>query len=156
LELSTPGPSPSRPGRQAGFTLIEVMVALLVAMIGLIGTVAVQQAVLNATTNANDSQVAMRLAVKTMEDFTTRKTQTNPFVDMLAPIANGTWTAPAYLDTRAHAIAAWSSTNRWQVRTRVINTGVGLPYDISVQVTYSLDTGTAKTVTLDLERRKPW
>ena len=48
--------------RQSGFTMLEVLVAMLIAMIGLIGTFAVQQAVLRATGNTNDAGVAMRLA----------------------------------------------------------------------------------------------
>jgi Tfp pilus assembly protein PilV len=143
----------AQPG--AGFTLLEVMVAILVAMIGLIGTVAVQQASLNGTAHANDAQVAMRLAMKTAEDFTTRRTQTTPFIDMLDPIATGNWTTPIYLDTQARA-GAQSPTNRWQVVTRVTDMGINQPYNISVVVSYALNTGAAKTVRLDIERRKNW
>jgi Tfp pilus assembly protein PilV len=141
--------------RSAGFTLLEVMIAILVAMIGLIGTVAVQQASLNGTAHANDAQVAMRLAIKTVEDFTTRRTQTSPFIDMLAPIADGNWTTPIYLDAQARA-GAQSPTNRWQVTTRVTNLGADQPYNISVVVSYALNTGATKTVRLDIERRKDW
>jgi type IV pilus modification protein PilV len=144
-----------RANRGAGFTLLEVMIAILVAMIGLIGTVAVQQAALNATAHANDAQVAMRLAVNTMENFTTRRTQTTPFTDLLAPVASGSWTAPIYLDAQGRA-APQSPTNRWQVVTRVTDTGAGLPYNISVVVSYALNTGATKTVRLDTERRKTW
>jgi Tfp pilus assembly protein PilV len=140
----------------AGFTLLEVMIAILVAMIGLIGTVAVQQASLNGTANANDAQVAMRLAIKSLEDINMRRTQTSPFIDMLAPIADGNWTAPAYLDAQGHVAANASPTNRWQVITRVTNLGINQPYNLSAQVSYALTTGTAKTVRLDLERRKNW
>jgi Tfp pilus assembly protein PilV len=144
-----------RANRGAGFTLLEVMIAILVAMIGLIGTVAVQQAALNATAHANDAQVAMRLAVNTMENFTTRRTQTTPFIDMLAPVASGSWSAAIYLDAQGRA-AAQSPTNRWQVVTRVTDTGANLPYNISVVVSYALNTGATKTVRLDTERRKTW
>jgi type IV pilus modification protein PilV len=141
--------------RQAGFTLLEVLIALLVAMIGLIGTVAVQQAVMNATSNANDAQIAMRLASKTLEEFNTRRTQAHPHVDMLAPIANGLWSEPLFLDASAK-VGSESAKNRWTVRTRVTNTGIGLPYNLSVQVSYARDTGKAKLVQLDIERRKTW
>jgi Tfp pilus assembly protein PilV len=140
---------------EEGFTLLEVLVALLVGMIGLIGTVAVQQAVMNATANANDAQVAMRLASKTLEEFNTRRTQAHPHVDMLAGIANGAWSAPVYLDAQGKA-GVQSAKNRWTVQTRVTNTGIGLPYNISVQVTYARDTGAPKVVQLDIERRKTW
>jgi type II secretory pathway pseudopilin PulG len=139
----------------AGFTLLEVMIAILIAMIGLIGTVAVQQAALNGTAHANDAQVAMRLCIKTLEDFNARRTQTNPFVDMLAPMADDTWTDAVYLDAQAHE-GPRSPIYRWQVVTRVTNVGINQPYNISVQVTYALNTGAAKTVRLDLERRKTW
>jgi Tfp pilus assembly protein PilV len=139
----------------AGFTLLEVLMAMLVAMIGLIGTVAVQSAVMNATANANDAQIAMRLASKTLEEFSTKKTQAHPFQDMLAPIANGQWSAPVYLDAQARA-GALSARNRWGVSTRVTDTGISLPYNISVQVTYARDTGAPKVVQLDSERRKSW
>lgn len=141
--------------RQAGFTLLEVLMALLVGMVGLIGTVAVQQAVMNATANANDAQIAMRLASKTLEEFNTRRTQAHPHIDMLAPIASGLWSEPIYLDAQAKA-GTQSPKNRWTVTTRVTNTGVGLPYNISVQVTYARDTGKPKVVQLDIERRKSW
>jgi hypothetical protein len=42
------------------------------------------------------------------------------------------------------------------MRTRVTDLGVGLPYAISVEVAYSLDSGLPKTVLLDIERRKTW
>jgi prepilin-type N-terminal cleavage/methylation domain-containing protein len=138
-----------------GFTLLEVLMAMLVAMVGLIGTVAVQSAVMNATANANDAQIAMRLASKTLEEFATKKTQAHPFIDMLAPIANGQWSAPTYLDAQAKA-GAQSARNRWAVSTRVTDTGVAAPYNISVQVTYARDTGKPKIVQLDSERRKSW
>lgn len=138
-----------------GFTLLEVLMALLVGMVGLIGTVAVQQAVMNATSNANDSQIAMRLAATTLEQFNTKRTQAHPHVDMLAPLASGLWTAPVYLDSQAKE-GAQSPRNRWAVQTRVTDLGVGLPYNLSVQVTYARDTGQPKTVQLDVERRKTW
>jgi Tfp pilus assembly protein PilV len=141
--------------RDAGFTLLEVLMAMLVAMVGLIGTVAVQSAVMNATANANDAQIAMRLASKTLEEFATKRTQAHPFMDMLAPVANGQWSAAVYLDAQARA-GAQSARNRWAVSTRVTDTGVSLPYNISVQVTYARDNGQKKTVQLDSERRKSW
>jgi Tfp pilus assembly protein PilV len=136
--------------------LLEVMIAILIAMIGLIGTVAVQQAALRGTANANDAQVAMRLASKTIEDFNTRRTQTSPFIDMLGPIANNTWSTAVFLDAQGRVSATRTPTNRWQLTTRVADMGVGLPYNISVQVSYALDTGAPKTVRLDVERRKNW
>jgi prepilin-type N-terminal cleavage/methylation domain-containing protein len=141
--------------RDAGFTLLEVLMALLIGMVGLIGTVAVQQALMNATSNANDAQIAMRLATKTLEEFNSRRTQTNPFIDMLAPLASGLWTAPVYMDAQAKT-GAQSPKFRWAVQTRVTDTGVARPYNLSVLVTYARDSGKPRIVQIDVERRKNW
>jgi prepilin-type N-terminal cleavage/methylation domain-containing protein len=147
-----------RPGAraQAGFSLIEVLIAMLIAMVGLLGTVAVQQSGMNAALNVNDAQVAMRLAVTTIEQFNTRKTRTIPFLDMLQPLATGNWTDPVFLDAQGRSSASLTINNRWRVRTRVSDNGRARPYNISVEVVYTLDEGTAKTVQLDVERRKTW
>jgi type II secretory pathway pseudopilin PulG len=141
---------------EAGFTLIEILIALLVAMIGLLGTVAVQQAGMNAAMNVNDAQVAMRLGTMSLEQFNTRRTQVNPFIDLLAPVATGDWTDPVFLDAQGRSNPIWSPANRWRVRTRVVDTGMTRPYNISVEVVYALDSGTAKTLQLDVERMKTW
>jgi prepilin-type N-terminal cleavage/methylation domain-containing protein len=141
--------------RQGGFTLLEVLMALLIGMVGLIGTVAVQQSMMNATSNANDAQIAMRLAAITLEEFNTKRTQAHPFLDMLSPLASGLWTAPVYMDAQAKT-GAQSPKFRWMVQTRVTDTGIGLPYNLSVLVTYARDSGRPRTVQLDVERRKTW
>jgi prepilin-type N-terminal cleavage/methylation domain-containing protein len=141
---------------QGGFTLIEILIAMLIAMVGLLGTVAVQQAGMNAALNVNDSQVAMRLAVTTMEQFNTRKTSVSPFVDMLGTLASGDWSDPVFLDAQGRSNPTRTAANRWQLRTRVSDSGRAQPYNISVEVVYLLDDGTAKTVQLDVERRKTW
>lgn len=140
----------------AGFTLVEIMISLLLGMIGLMGTLAIQQTVMSASQNANDGQVAMRLATQTMEEFNTRVTRRNPaVVDMLLPIASGNWSAIEYLDVNGN-VGPQSPGNRWARQWRVLNTGAGAPYNISVTVTYNLDSGTPKIVRLDVERRKEW
>jgi prepilin-type N-terminal cleavage/methylation domain-containing protein len=78
---------------QSGFTLIEILIAMLVAMVGLLGTVAIQQSGMNAAANVNDAQIAMRLASTALEQFNTRRTVENPFVDMLAGVAWTPWGA---------------------------------------------------------------
>jgi Tfp pilus assembly protein PilV len=140
----------------AGFTLLEVMMALVVAMIGLIGTVAVQHTVLRASAAAADSQVATQLAMRTMEELNTRRTQAAPFIDALGPIATDAWTPATYYDAQGRASAAWTPAARWSVRTRVTNTGIARPYNLSVEVSYALDTESPKTTRIDLERRKTW
>ena len=42
------------------------------------------------------------------------------------------------------------------MQTRVTDTGVGLPYNLSVLVTYARDSGKPRMVQLDVERRKTW
>ena len=155
-------PGTAHPDR--GFTLLEVLMALLIGMIGLLGTVAVQQTVLRATANANDAQIATRLATQRMEQFSVSFTYPGPpvIVDELAPRAALTgallkWSTPDYLDASggcATGPTTWTPTCRWMREWKVTNLGVGLPYDISVRVTYNLDGATPKVVRLDMERRK--
>jgi prepilin-type N-terminal cleavage/methylation domain-containing protein len=147
-----------------GFTLLEVLIALLIGMIGLLGTVAVQQTVLRATASANDAQIATRLATQRMEQFSVSFTYPGPpvVVDELAPRAAITgalavWSTPEYLGASgvcATGTGTWTPTCRWKREWKVTNLGVGNPYDISVRVTYNVDGATPKVVRLDMERRK--
>jgi type IV pilus modification protein PilV len=139
----------------AGFTLIEVMIAILVAMVGLLGTVAVQQTLLNATANANDGAVALRLASQTMEEMQARLVVPgSPPTNLMAAVATGNWTDLVYLDSSGALSGAASGAARWTRRVRITDLGVGQPYNLSVQVTYALDTGSPKVVQIDQERRK--
>lgn len=156
--------------RNSGFTLVEVLVALLLGAIGLLGTLAVQQAVIGASKMANDSAVALRLAGQRLEEFSTVLTTGAPtnappmpnvdqFLSPVAianPIGNTNWSGPTYLNAEGVATAAPSAAFRWTRRWRVLNLGPNQPYVISVTVTYAADTGSPKTVRLDLERRKAW
>jgi prepilin-type N-terminal cleavage/methylation domain-containing protein len=163
--------------RDAGFTLVEVMVAMLIGTIGLLGTVAVQQSMANAAKNANDAAVAMRLATQKIEELSALNTDT-PGADSrigLGSIAQNKWlptnssgtSVPEYVD--AEGVYLRDSSNapvapepgelgryRWHRQWKVVDTGVGLPYVLSVIVTYDNDAGDAKTTRLDLERRKSW
>jgi prepilin-type N-terminal cleavage/methylation domain-containing protein len=150
---------------QAGFTMLEVLVAMLIGMIGLIGTFAVQQAVLRATANTSDGGVAMRLASQRMEQFAVAEThQGPPLVDRLAGFAalsgnaaTPKWSDPIFLDSNggcATGTGTRTPTCRWQLQYKVTNLGANLPYNISVMVTYNLDGNAPKTVRVDLERRK--
>jgi prepilin-type N-terminal cleavage/methylation domain-containing protein len=169
-------------GRAAGFTLVEVMVAMLIGTVGLMGTIAVQQAVANASKNANDAAVAMRLASQKLEELSSKSTDTQT-ADVqigLAPLATIPSEARWYpFDSTSQPIAEYvdaegvvlrNSNNtsprlpadaevaryRWHRQWRVVNTGNGLPYVICVIVNYNDDAGAPKTVRLDLERRKSW
>jgi prepilin-type N-terminal cleavage/methylation domain-containing protein len=174
--LSFNGARPAGPaGEDSGFTLVEVLVALLLGTIGLLGTLAVQQTVISASKAANDSAVALRLASQRLEEFSTMLTTGSrlnpdslPHVDQMQDIAQippGEWSAPDYLNvegatypTHTVAVAATAAAAgfRWTRRWRVVNLAVALPYVISVVVTYANDTGTPKTVRLDMERKKSW
>jgi prepilin-type N-terminal cleavage/methylation domain-containing protein len=141
---------------EAGFTLLEVLVALLVAMIGLIGTVAFQHTILRAAAYANDAQIATQLATRTMEELNTRRTQASPFVDAIGPIATGVWSTPVYLDAQGRQLPSPTALARWQMRTRVTDLGPARPYNLSVEISYALDTDTPKISRIDVERRKTW
>lgn len=138
-----------RRGDAGGFTLLEVLIALLLGMIGLLGTVAVQQTVINATQNANDAAIALRLATQTVEEFNVRTT-----VAHFTPVATGAWSAMEFLDANGRRFGAATPAARWTRQWRVVDLGVGLPYNISVQVGYNMDSSAPKLVRLDIERRK--
>ncbi len=137
-----------------GFTLVEVMVALLLGAIGLLGTLAIQQAVVGASKAANDAAVALRLATQGIEESNSY-TMTSATADQLAAAATGSWSDPVYLNAEGQ-VGSQPVEFRWIRRTRVTNLGPSLPYVISVVVTYNNESGTAKTVRLDVERRKTW
>ncbi|HJX51158.1 MAG TPA: prepilin-type N-terminal cleavage/methylation domain-containing protein [Polyangia bacterium] len=157
--------------RNSGFTLVEVLVALLLGAIGLLGTLAVQQAVIGASKAANDAAVALRLASQKLEEFSTVLTTgnpnnlaplpnvdqfQNPLPSIANPIGNVTWRPPVYLNAEGLAAAAASPEYRWTRQWRVVNVAINQPYVISVTVTYKTSTGDPKTVRLDMERRKAW
>jgi hypothetical protein len=128
---------------------------MFIAMVGLLGTVAVQQTLLSATANANDGVVALRLASQSMEELNARVVAPgNPPTNLMAAAATGLWSNPTYLDSRGSTYPSPSGTSRWARRIRIVDRGLGLPYNVSVEVSYALDTGAAKTVRLDMERRK--
>jgi prepilin-type N-terminal cleavage/methylation domain-containing protein len=167
--------------RDAGFTLVEVLIAMLIGTIGLMGTIAVQQSIMSASKNANDAAIAMRLASQKIEELSSRCTDT-----FLADQSSGLWPirtppnsiprwlpengtnnpVPEYVDAQgsdlrdANGYASPQPADmgryRWRRQWKVADTGTGLPYVISVIVTYTNDVGDPKTTRLDLERRKSW
>jgi type II secretory pathway pseudopilin PulG len=137
------------------------MIAVLLAMVGLLGSVAVQQTMLNASRNASENAIALRLATQALEELQTRVTHPGPpVVDQLAGIATGAWGNPQFLDANGRENnpknTAPDPVYRFSRRVRVADQGVGLPYNISVQVSYALDAPTPKIVQIDVERRKTW
>ncbi len=144
----------SRRRDASGFTLLEVMIALLLATIGLLGTVAVQQTMFNATANANDAAIATRLATQAMEEFSARTVHVD--LDQLATAVTADWTNTTYLNAAGVANATQTPDFRFKRETLVTNQGVTSPYAVSVRVTYNLDTGAVKTIRIDQQRRKTW
>lgn len=167
--------------RDAGFTLLEVMIAMLIGTIGLLGTIAVQQSIISASKNANDAAVAMRLATQKLEELSALNTEPEPADRAAGGLfefvsrTGSRWqptdalgaSIPQYVDAEGIYIRdpsgypivpqpADMGRYRWNRQWKVANTGVGLPYVISVIVTYTNDAGDAKTTRLDLERRKSW
>jgi len=138
----------------AGFTLLEVMIALLLATIGLLGTVAVQQTMFNATANANDAAIATRLAAQALEEQSARAVRSD--LDQLSTMVTASWTGAVYLNASGAQSAAATADYRFKREMLVTNQGVGQPYQVSVRVTYNLDTGLGKTIRVDQERRKTW
>ena len=153
-------PFPSRRDRRAGrapasgFTLLEVMIALLLATIGLLGTVAVQQTMFNATANANDAAIATRLATQGLEEFSARTVRID--VDQLATEVSADWTGAIYMNAAGARNATKTPDFRFKRETWVANPGATSPYAVSVRVTYDLDNGAAKTIRVDQQRRKTW
>jgi prepilin-type N-terminal cleavage/methylation domain-containing protein len=165
--------------RDSGFTLVEIMVAMLIGTIGLLGTLAVQQSITSAAKNANDAAIAMRLASQKLDELGSRNTD-NAAADGamgLATLAafNNWWPkdaaqtspVPEYVNVEGGCLcensgvpkvptSAQLAAYRWRRQWKVVNLGVGSPYVISVIVSYNNDIGDTKTVRLDLERRKSW
>jgi prepilin-type N-terminal cleavage/methylation domain-containing protein len=148
---------------EQGFTLLEVMMAMLIGMVGLMGTVAVQQVTLRAAFDSNEAMVAMRLAVQGMEQFSIATVSDGPpVIDELAARAATTgalnvWSTPEFVDSNGAcpvSTSSWSARCRWKREWQVTNSGVGLPYNISVKVTYNGDSSNPKMVRVDSERRK--
>ncbi len=146
-----------RAGRAGGYTLIEVMVALVIATIGLLGTLALQLTVMNATSNSNDAAIATQLATQALEVLSARTVSAGPpVVDQVAPAVTDGWSAAVYLNAAGQVSAAQTADARFKREIKVVNLGFANPYDVSVRITYNLDNGTPRTVRLDQERRKTW
>ena len=135
------------------------MIALVIASIGLLGTVAVQQTMFNATANAGDAAIATRLAMQTMEEQLAKVvTAGPPVVDQLAPAVTAGWSVAVYVNPLGAVNPGGISTPEYRFRKQVqiTNLGVTQPYNISVRIVYSFDTGASKTVRLDSQRYKTW
>jgi prepilin-type N-terminal cleavage/methylation domain-containing protein len=134
--------------REAGFTLLEVMVSMLIGTIGLMGTIAVQQSIISASKNANDAAVAMRLASQKLEELSSRSTDSQGADWPSAVIGNistraGSWwqpieaterPVPEYVDAEGVYLRDQRLPHRpqpgelgryrWHRQWKVVNTGV--------------------------------
>jgi prepilin-type N-terminal cleavage/methylation domain-containing protein len=176
--VSLRGDMAARRKHAAGFTLVEIMVAMLIGTIGLLGTLAVQQSIISASKNANDTAISARLASQKVDELATRNIDTaaadtamglNPlslFASWWPKDAGGN-SAPEYVNAEGICLcetdgtpkvpsATQGAAYRWRRQWKVVNLGVGQPYVISVIVSYNNDVGDLKTTRLDLERRKAW
>ena len=140
-----------------GFTMLEVMVAMILGTIGLLGTVAVQQAMFGASANAQDAAVATRLVSRTMEELDARiLTSGPPVVDQMAAAVTAGWSVTGYCNSQGAVNPAATADFRFKREVRIINLGAAQPYNVSVQITYALDTGTPRVMRLDRQRWKTW
>jgi len=132
-------------------------VAMVVASIGLLGTVAVQQTMFNATANASDAAVATRLAMRAMEEYDARiVTAGPPVVDQLSGAVTSGWATATFVNTLGATNATATPDFRFKREVQVVNLGPAQPYNVSVQISYALDTGAPKIVRLDAQRYKTW
>ena len=90
-----------------GFTLLEVMMAVLIGTIGLMGTVAVQQSIMNASKTANEASIAYRLASQRVEEISSRPTTTQTIDTTygLGAVANGAWSAIEHVDAQGRVLS---------------------------------------------------
>lgn len=149
--------------REQGFTLLEIMVSLLVGTIGLLGTLAMQQSIMNASKGANDAAVALRLVNQKLEELASRPMETATVDNYcgLAPLVSADWSSPEWLDSLGNVTTSIPNSEnqsqfRWQRRYRVQNTGTAMPYTISVVVAYKNQAGELRPIRLDMERGKTW
>lgn len=147
----------TRAAASAGFTMLEVMVALILATIGLLGTVAVQQTMFNASANAQDAAVATRLLARTMEELDAKIiTAGPPLLDQMAPAVTPGWSTTGYLNALGAVNATPTAEYRFKRELQVLNLGPTQPYNVSVRITYALDTGSPRVMRLDRQRWKSW
>jgi hypothetical protein len=113
----------------------------------------------NATANAGDGAIATRLAMRALEEVQAKiVTAGPPVVDQLAAAVTGGWSTPAFVNPlgAANPGAIRTPDFRFQRDLQITNLGATQPYNVSVRITYALDTGSPKVVRLDTQRYKTW
>jgi hypothetical protein len=105
----------------------------------------------------------LRLASQKSEEIGSRPTETYT-IDVnsgLAKIATDTWSDVEYLNAQGKIYSGTptgtnANTFRWRRQWRVTNLGESMPYNITVLVVWTNDSGDGKTTRIDVERRKAW
>jgi prepilin-type N-terminal cleavage/methylation domain-containing protein len=157
-----------------GFTLLEVMISLLIATVGVMGAVAMQQTVLISGKNSNDGIIAMRLGETKSEQINNAQTiaavPPTPLVDELAAyVAATTGTCPNLhcqsctggwcdepVNDAGEVAGASNNIFRWRRQWQVLNAGIGQPYNIAVRVSYNIDNPVPRSIEVDSQRFKGW
>jgi type IV pilus assembly protein PilV len=133
-----------RRGAQRGMTLIEVMVALLVASVGLLGSLAMVGAVWNGTTFSRHATEAQVLAQSRLEQLQSLvSTTSNPLPSDTAPVGafadeTGTGVVANPIDATGAAAPATGGTLFYrQVQWSTLNYATGLQRGINVKVCWN-------------------
>ncbi len=93
-----------RKSPQVGFSLIEVLIGIAIAGVGIVGVIELQKLYMQSTTQANARVIAMKLATEKLED-----TKSIAYTDLAA-------SAEAESDNVAHKVATFS--RKWKVSNR--------------------------------------
>jgi Tfp pilus assembly protein PilV len=134
-----------------------VLIALVIATIGLLGTLAMQLTVMNASGNGNDAIIATQLGTQALELLSARTVSAGPpVVDQMAPAVTDGWSTAVYLNARAQVSNTQTADFRFKREIKIVNLGFANPSNVSVRISWNLDNGTPRIVRLDQERRKTW
>ena len=132
--------SARRKRRARGMTLIEVMVALLIATVGLLGALAMVGTVIGGTSFSRAATEATVLAQAKIEEV-----QTRTLVTLTSP-ANGVESTESNLDAHGGTSGIYTRTTTWGLSAD------GLRRTVAVQVQWSDPLNRTHYVTAQTER----
>jgi len=94
--------------------------------------------------------------MRAMEEYDAKViTAGPPLVDQMAAAVTNGWST-SYLSALGAISAGQTPACRFKRDVQVVNLGPSQPYNVSVQITYAMDTGAPKIVRLDSQRYKTW